>query len=172
MNVNKVLTKGYENIPLCRHGKNKPNLSGRSLRRSRIKPNPKGSKPGRFDSCLALDFPAFSMIGLMNSITKHLVLWIIESFLNIFGSPCVIIRKTALIVHKEALSISRAKTGFMQGTLKMFTNFSTLLISTLYNSTYKTIDFKKLADNGLFGCNTIVGAPSQESLETRKKDYA
>jgi hypothetical protein len=44
MNVNKVLTKGYENKRLFRCAENKPNLSRRSLWRSRIKPNLK-AKP-------------------------------------------------------------------------------------------------------------------------------
>jgi len=39
MNVSSFLTKYYENLPLRRRGENKPNLSRRSLWRSRIKPN-------------------------------------------------------------------------------------------------------------------------------------
>jgi hypothetical protein len=123
MNVNKVLTKDYENkshfaakakqTQSCPSSvwRDKPNLSRRSLWRSRIKSNPQDSKPRRFDCCLALDLSALSTIGLMNSISKHLVLRMIKSFLNIFGPPCVIVRKTGLIVRKEALSISRAKMG-------------------------------------------------------------
>lgn len=35
----------------------------------------------------------------------------IKYFLNIFGPPCVIVGKTGLTISKEALGISRAKTG-------------------------------------------------------------
>jgi len=109
MNASKVLTRDYENKShFCPPAKQTQSCPP-SLWRD--KSNPPAPKPGRFDCCPALEFSAFLTIGLMNSITKHLVLWIIESFLKIFGHPCVIVGKTGLIAHKEALSISRAKMG-------------------------------------------------------------
>ncbi len=48
MNVNKVLTKDYENDNAFRPHENKPNLSRRSLWRSRNKPNfPKNQHPSQ-----------------------------------------------------------------------------------------------------------------------------
>jgi len=126
MNVTCLLTREYEKKDTWWSGKNKPNSnpiqsqfkantkpiqSQYKPNSNPNKPNPQDPKSGRFDCCLALDLSALSTIGLMNSIIRYLVLRMIKYFLNIFGPPCVIVRKTGLIVRKEALSISRAKMG-------------------------------------------------------------
>ena len=128
MNVNKVLIKDYEKKTLGEHGKNEPKTNPIKANTNPIKANimPKQTQyepnqtqsPARIPACFSLPQQVLGR-GQGPSVSKlcrfdcclAIVSRMIKSFLNFFGSPCVIVGKTGLTIRKDPLGISRAKTG-------------------------------------------------------------
>jgi hypothetical protein len=101
MNVTKVITSDYEEMDTWSIRKNKPNSNPIQTQfkanQTQNKPNTK-PKQTQFHT-------NFALLKLVSTsrITK--------SFLNFFAPPRVIVGKTALIIRKDALGISRGKIG-------------------------------------------------------------
>jgi hypothetical protein len=104
MNVNKVLTKDYEKRTLGQRGKNEPKTNPNEPKTNPIKANkmPKQTQYKPKQSQFHTNLGGVKLVSTSQ---------MIKSFLNFFGSPCVIVGKTGLIIRKEAFSISCAKTG-------------------------------------------------------------